>query len=129
MKIVVFGAGSIGSFIGGVLSKNNDVILIGRKPHVNSIKENGLTIQGKTKLNIKLKAEDDIGKTNLSPDLLILTVKSYDTENAIKEAKKIINKNTLVLSFQNGLDNIEKIKKHVNENQILVGITTHGCIF
>jgi len=129
MKIVVFGAGAIGSFIGGVLSKNNDVVLIGRKQHVNSIKEKGLKIQGKTKLNVKIRAEDDIGKIDFSPDILILTVKSYDTENAIKEAKKIINENTLVLSFQNGLDNIEKIKKHVNENQILVGITTHGCIF
>jgi len=129
MKIVVFGAGAIGSFIGGMLSKNNDVALIGRKTHVDSIKKNGLTIEGKTKLNIKIKAEENISNIDFSPDLLILTVKSFDTEDAIKEAKKIIGKNTLVLSFQNGLDNIEKIKKHIDEKQIIVGITTHGCIF
>ena len=129
MNIIIFGAGAIGSFIGGMLSKNNDVALIGRKTHVDSIKKNGLTIEGKTKLNIKIKAEENISNIDFSPDLLILTVKSFDTEDAIKEAKKIIGKNTLVLSFQNGLDNIEKIKKHIDEKQIIVGITTHGCIF
>ena len=129
MNIVVIGAGAIGSFIGGMLSKSNDVILIGRKSHIDSIRENGLNIEGKTKLNIKIRAEENIESIDFSPDLLILTVKSFDTKNAIKQAKKIIDKNTFVLSFQNGLDNIEKIKKHIDEKQIIAGITTHGCIF
>ena len=94
MKIVVIGAGAIGSFIGGMLSKNNDVVLVGRKPHVDSIKKIGLSISGKTKLNIKIRAEENIKNIDFTPDLLILTVKSFDTENAIKEAK-IIDKNTL----------------------------------
>ncbi len=129
MKVVVFGAGAIGSFIGGMLSKNNDVVLIGRKPHIQSIKKSGLIIKGKTRLNIKIRAEENIESIDFLPDLLILTVKSFDTENAIKEAKKAIGKNTLVLSLQNGLDNVEKIRKYVPEKQIIVGITTHGCIF
>jgi len=129
MKIVIMGAGAIGSFFGGMLSKNNDVILIGRKSHVESIKKNGLNIDGKTKINIKIKAEESIEKIGISPDLLILTVKSFDTENAIKDAKNIMGKNTLVLSFQNGLNNIEKIKKYVDGRQVIAGITTNGCIF
>ena len=129
MNIVVFGAGAIGSFIGGVLSKNNSVVLIGRKPHVNTIKKNSLKIKGKTKLNIEINAEESVKDINFQPDLLILTVKSFDTENAIKDAKKIIDKDTVVLSLQNGLDNIDKIKNHVDANQIIVGTTTNGCVF
>ena len=80
-------------------------------------------------MNIRIQAERSIANIHSPPDLFLLTVKSYDTETAIKEAKPIINKKTLVLSIQNGLDNIEKIEKTVSKKQILAGITTHGAVF
>lgn len=129
MNIVVLGAGAIGSLFGGLLSKKNNVLLMGRKMHVQAIKENGLKITGKTQLNVKASAEDSIKKINFSPDILILTVKSYDTENAIKEAKSIIGTNTVVLSLQNGLDNVNKISKIVSRKKIIAGVTTHGAFF
>jgi 2-dehydropantoate 2-reductase len=129
MNIVIIGAGSIGSLFGGLLSKKNNVLLIGRKTHVQAIKENGLKITGKTQLNVRVSAEDSISKIGFSPDLLILTVKSYDTENAVKEAKLTIGKNTVVLSLQNGLDNIDKIEKVASREKIIVGVTTHGAFF
>lgn len=129
MNIVIVGAGAIGSLFGGLLSKRNNVILIGRTPHVRVIKKNGLKITGKTKLNIKISAEDSIKKINFFPELLILTVKSFDTENAIKEAKPLISKDTVVLSLQNGLDNVDKIKKYVDYKKVIAGVTTHGALF
>ncbi len=129
MKIVVLGAGAMGSLFGGLLSKKNDVTLVSRKTHVQTIKKNGLKITGKTKLKVNIVALDSISKIGFSPDLLILTVKSYDTEAAIKEAKSIIGNKTVVLSLQNGLDNIEKIYKTVDERNVVAGITTHGVFF
>ncbi len=129
MKIVVLGAGAIGSLFGGLLSKKNDVTLVSRKTHVQTIKKNGLKITGKTKLKVNIVALDSISKIGFSPDLLILTVKSYDTEAAIKEAKSIIANKTVVLFLQNGLDNIEKICKTVDERNVVAGITTHGVFF
>ena len=111
MNIVVFGAGAMGSLFGGLLSQKHNVILIGRTPHINKIKQKGLTIKGKTQLNLKISAETSVEKIKYPTDLIILTVKSYDTEQSIKQAKKLIGRDTLVLSLQNGLDNIEKIKK------------------
>ena len=129
MNIVIFGAGSIGSLFGGLLSKRNNVVLIGRKSHVQAITKSNLKITGKTKLNVKISAEDSIKKINFLPELLILTVKSFDTENAIKEAKPLIGKGTIVLSLQNGLDNIDKIKKYIDHKKIIIGVTTHGALF
>ena len=128
MNIVIFGAGAIGSFFGALLSKKNNVYLIGRNPHISTIKRKGLTLLGKTQLNVKISAYDSAYDIMLYPDLLILTVKSYDTKNAIHEALSIINDDTIVLSLQNGLDNIDKIKKVVNPHNILCGVTTHGAI-
>jgi len=129
MNIVVLGAGAIGSLFGGLLSKKNNVLLIGRKQHIRAINKNGLKLFGKTNITVKIPATDSINKVTSSPDLLILTVKAYDTETAIKEAKSVINSNTVVLSLQNGLGNIDMIEKVVNSKQVLAGITTHGAVF
>jgi 2-dehydropantoate 2-reductase len=129
MKIIIFGAGAIGSLIGALLSKNNDVLLFGKKAHINEIKSNGIKIKGKTNLHVKINAEYSFDNISFSPDLLILTVKSYDTEIAIKQAKKLIDNETKILSLQNGLDNIEKIAKVVDSEKIFIGTTTHGALF
>jgi 2-dehydropantoate 2-reductase len=129
MKILIMGAGALGSLFGGFLSKNNDVILIGRKPHVEEVKRNGLSIDGITKINLKLNAEHQIQNIDFFPDLVILMVKSYDTKKAINQIKPLINENTFILSLQNGIDNIEKITKVVDSDRILAGITTHGALF
>ncbi len=129
MNIVIFGAGAIGSLFGALLSKGNNVLLIGRKTHVTAIRKNGLIIKGKTHLNVKIMAKSSVDNVSFSPDLLILTVKSYDTETALLQARKIITDNTIVLSLQNGLDNIDKISKFLNPKRIIAGVTTHGAFF
>jgi 2-dehydropantoate 2-reductase len=129
MNIVVFGAGAIGSLLGGLLSKNNNVVLIGRKQHVDKINKDGLKISGLSEFNDKIKAYTDIKKIKFTPDLVLLTVKSYDTENAIKKIKCVIENNTIILSFQNGLNNLDIINQYVSKNQIIFGITTHGSIY
>ena len=129
MNIVVLGAGAIGSLFGALLSKKNNVLLIGRTFHVNAIRKNGLSIGGKTQLNVKISAKDSINSIPFSVDLLIVTVKSYDTKSAIDQAKQIIRDRTVVLSLQNGLDNIKTIEHVVERRQIIAGVTTHGAFF
>jgi len=129
MNIIIFGAGAIGSLFGGLLSKNNNVVLVGRKDHVNFINRKGLKIVGLTKHTARVKAVENLKKIPFNPDIVILSVKAYDTEKAAKTIKKIIDKNTIVISLQNGLDNVEKMQKFIGKEQILVCITTHGSVF
>lgn len=129
MNIVIFGAGAMGSLFGGILAKHNNVFLIGRKRHVEKIRKNGLKVKGKTKLCVRVSASEKVEDILFSPDLVIISVKSYDTEYAVNEIKKIISKNTFVMSLQNGLDNVEKIENIVNKKKLLVCITTHGAVF
>jgi 2-dehydropantoate 2-reductase len=128
MKIVVVGAGAIGSLFGGLLAKRNTVVLVGRVPHITAIQHNGLRLNGKTNVKIKLPAVESIKEVPFSPDLILLTVKSYDTETAIRQTCALICDDTVVVSLQNGLDNIEKIEHIVDKDRILAGITTHGAI-
>jgi len=129
MNIVILGAGAIGSLFGALLSKKNNVVLVGRSSHIKAIRKKGLDIKGKTQLNVKIPSEDSINKVTFLPDILILTVKSYDTNSAISQAKSIIHDDTAVLSLQNGLGNINKIEKVVDRRQIIAGVTTYGAFF
>jgi len=129
MNIVILGAGAIGSLFGALLSKKNNVILVGRNPHITAIRKKGLDIKGKTQLNVKIPSEDSINKVTFLPDILILTVKSYDTDSAISKVKSIIHDDTAVLSLQNGLGNIDKIEKVVDRRQVIAGVTTNGAFF
>lgn len=123
MKFLVFGAGALGSFIGGMLSKKHEVALIGRKGHISTIEEKGLRISGKTKMVARIK------KKMKNPDSLILTVKSYDTGKAIMDALPFIGEETSVLSLQNGIGNEEEIGKIIGMEKVIGGITSHGITY
>lgn len=130
MNIVIFGAGAIGSLFGALLAQKNTVVLVGRQPHIISVQKKGLTITGKTTRTVTMAAIESIKDLPVQADLILLTVKSYDTETASSQLSScIISDEAMVLSLQNGLDNIEKIERFIEKKHILAGITTHGAIF
>jgi 2-dehydropantoate 2-reductase len=130
VKVVVFGAGAVGSWIGALLaSKGHDVTLVGRAEHVAVVRVVGLQVSGKTEVRAtNLKAVTRADEADV-PDLLVLTVKAYDTDTAMRDAAPLVGERTLVLSLQNGLGNVERIAQRVDERRILAGVTTHGVTF
>ena len=128
MNIVIVGAGAIGSLYGALLAKKNTVVLVGRAPHITTIQQKGLTIKGKTRVHVTIPAVTSIGSVTITPDLILLTVKSFDTESASEQVRSIIHDNTMLVSLQNGLDNLEKIERFVDKNHILAGVTMQGAI-
>jgi 2-dehydropantoate 2-reductase len=129
MKILIVGAGAIGSLFGAFLSRTNEVVLLGRRPHISAIEQQGLQISGKTTMSCHVPAVDAVKKIAFSPGIILLTVKSYDTESAVKQIRHLVHAETLVISLQNGLGNIETMERYLQKEQILVGVTTHGVLF
>ncbi len=106
-----------------MLSGRHDVLLIGRKSHVDEIKKNGLEISGKTNFVAHPDAAAAMGRED-EADLVILTVKAYDTEKAVRE---IVDKCPApILSLQNGLKNEDTISKIAGGKRAVGGIITHG---
>jgi 2-dehydropantoate 2-reductase len=128
MNIVIVGAGAIGSLHGGLLAKKSKVVLVGRAPHITAIQKKGLTVKGKTRLSIKIPSVESTKDISIIPDLILLTVKTYDTETASKQILPIIHNQTMVLFLQNGLDNLEKIEQIIEKKHIIAGISTQGAI-
>lgn len=132
MRILIFGAGAMGSFIGGLLAQEHDVTFIGRKPHMQAIRNKGLEITGKTELKLPKKSilayetVEPLKKGCGPPELVLVTVKSYDTLSIIPELKKIIGNDTVLLSLQNGLDNEEQLRASFSGNVVIGSTICHG---
>jgi len=106
MKIAMMGSGGVGGFFGGRLANAGyDVSFIARGAHLKALREQGLTIENAAQGNIqvpKVHATED--PASLGPvDLVILSVKLWDTEAAAQSVKPIVGPDTGVLSLQNGV--------------------------
>ncbi len=123
MRVLIFGAGALGSLIGALLSKRNEVTLVGRREHMSSIQAEGLRISGHTEMlarpSVVERVEDLSGY-----DHVFLTVKSYDTRSAMKSLAKLPGLRTVV-TMQNGLGNLETIGEYANN--VIGGTTSHGA--
>ena len=129
MKIIILGAGAIGSLYGAKLSKLNDVTLVGRQKHVNKINKDGLKIVGIEEDTYKLKATAKIENIE-NNTLILLTTKVHDNKKAIDTIKDLIKKDTIILCMQNGLYSENIVKDIVGDRcLVLRGITNVGTTF
>lgn len=130
MKVVIIGAGAMGSVYGGFLAEaGNEVYFLDVfKEHVDNINKDGLWMEGTSgDRYIKgIKATSNPEEVGIV-DLAIVFVKSTITDIAIKQNQAVIGENTIVLTLQNGLGNIEKLETVVKKEQIISGTTSHGA--
>ena len=107
MKIVVLGAGVLGSIVAGHLARaGEDVTLIARSDRARYLMENGITITGLADFNSPCPIATD-PKELSEADVLILAVKTYDTEAAIASVAHVGFSS--VISVQNGVQTNEKL--------------------
>lgn len=131
LRVLVMGAGSMGSVVGGFLAKaGHAVTLVGRDKHMAAIREQGLGITGIWGEHrvTSLRTQTDV--TGLSKgdfDLILITVKSYDTQAAVEAVQPLVDADTLVCSYQNGLGNAEIIaeavgREHTAGARVIFGV-------
>jgi 2-dehydropantoate 2-reductase len=121
MKICLFGAGSLGTLIGGCLAREHSVTLVGREPHISAIERSGLAIRGA----IETTTFPDAATTPPDrADIAVVTVKSFDTA----EAATALTACSLdgVLSLQNGMGNEETLATALDA-PVLAGTCTYGA--
>ncbi len=123
---LVFGAGALGSFIGGGLSKNTrlSVTLVGRENHTASINRTGLEVtfkSGETETFKRLKAVTKITGVE-KPDVVILSTRVYQNKRALRDITSKFGKEVLILTFQNG-NPLPSISEFVGKSNVIGGTT------
>jgi len=127
--IVIYGAGSIGSTIGGWITPNHsNVYLIARGEHAKAMKEHGLTLSeaGNTKLEtITVNLVNDLKEI---PDakVVVLTVKNYDLEEAAKDISSKLDDEVIIVALQNGVENQHILPNYFSK--VIYGIVGYSAM-
>lgn len=130
MKIAVLGgAGAMGSLYGGRLAEaGHDVTLIDVwQEGVEALNANGLEITDMAgeKHQIDVKASTDPAEVG-PVDLILVFVKGYSTEEAVRDAAPMMGDDTIVLTLQNGPSNVPRIVGIVGEKRVLAGVSVNS---
>jgi 2-dehydropantoate 2-reductase len=110
MRIAVMGAGAVGCYYGGMLSRaGHHVILIGRPQHVEAIRRHGLLMDTTDfRAHVPVRASSEVSDIQ-GASLVLCCIKSNDTENAAAMMAPFVGNDTIVLSLQNGVDNAKRL--------------------
>jgi 2-dehydropantoate 2-reductase len=125
MKIAMMGSGGVGGFFGGRLAHAGyDVSFVARGAHLAAMRERGLLIESQVHGDIrvpKVRATDDPGE--IGPvDVVILSVKLWDTEAAIRQMRPMLKAGTAVLSLQNGVIKDDILRRELGEAPVMGGV-------
>ncbi len=128
MHVLCYGAGAVGSLIGGRLAESGaaSVTLLARRSHVAAIRTWGLTIEGPFGRTVCKGADAITSLDDLAspPDLVILTVKAYQTPDALSDLHDTLRRGTPILTLQNGVGNEELIASAAPEARVIGGAFT-----
>jgi 2-dehydropantoate 2-reductase len=130
MKVLIMGAGALGSILGGFLARaGHAVTLIGRPTHMDVIAARGLRVTGIwgahqiTGMTTVTAADGAVG---VDYDVVFIAVKSYDTAAAVADVAPLLGPDTLVCSYQNGLGNAEAIADAVGAHRVVEAMVIFG---
>jgi 2-dehydropantoate 2-reductase len=120
--VAVVGAGALGCLFGGLLARAGAAVtLIGRPQHVTAIRQHGLRLDSRgTQSLIPVAATEDIAAVR-GAGLVLFCVKSSDTDAAAGAMAPHLGPAAVVISLQNGVDNVERIRALV-PNAVLPGL-------
>ncbi|HEY6241691.1 MAG TPA: 2-dehydropantoate 2-reductase [Burkholderiales bacterium] len=131
MKIAMMGSGGVGGFLGGRLAHAGyNVSFIARGAHLAAMREHGLLIESEAHGDIlipKVRATDDPASLG-SVDLVILSVKLWDTESAIRQIKPLLKPGTGVLSLQNGVIRDDTLRRELGDAAVMGGVCYVGTV-
>jgi 2-dehydropantoate 2-reductase len=128
MRITVMGTGGVGGYFGARLAQGGcDVGFVARGDHLTALRERGLRVESELG-NIHLshvRASDDPVALG-SADFVLICVKLWDTETAVRAVAPIVGPDTAVISFQNGVQKDDVIRRVLGERPVLGGVCYIG---
>jgi 2-dehydropantoate 2-reductase len=123
MRIAIVGAGGVGGYLAARLAAaGQDVALIVRGAHLDALRAQGLTLKsalGDVSVRPRAVGEDPAA---IGPvDLVVFTVKLYDTAMAAEAIRPLVGHKTGVITFQNGVDGPSVLADVLGEEHVIGG--------
>ena len=112
MRFLVVGAGAVGGVVGARLHQHgHDVVLVARGAHRSAIERNGLRFETPEEAAVlRLPVVGDPAELDVQPgDVVLLAVKSHDTEAALERLRRAAPADTPIVCLQNGIENERRV--------------------
>jgi 2-dehydropantoate 2-reductase len=128
VRVLIVGAGAIGSLVGHRLARaGNEVTLVGRQPFVAAVRARGLGLEdsGRVTWAMNARAVTNVPGVADEPfDLVVLTVKAYDTAEAAAQVEPMARRRIPIVVLQNGVGGEEEAVEVLGEATILSAVIT-----
>jgi 2-dehydropantoate 2-reductase len=124
MRIAVMGTGGVGGFFGAKLAQaGHEVAFVARGAHLDAMRRNGLAIETPAGLIRLDKPRVTDAPAEIGPvDIVLFTVKLWDTETAATAIRPLIAGNTGVISLQNGVEKEDVLRRVLGAAHVMGGV-------
>ena len=138
LKVLVFGAGAIGTYFGGSLAlAGQQVVFVERPKAVEELRQRGLRLdltldtQRQTKTSSRVDPASFVIVSTLEDalrygpfDVALFALKSFDTIPALEGIKPFANKMPPILCLSNGVSNESAIADVLGKDKVIYGTVT-----
>lgn len=130
-NVLIAGTGAIGGYFGSFLALNPalNVCFLSRGKALSYYRKHPLRIISNVhkNINVRIKVSGNVTSFRKKFDYILVCTKSKDTESLILEIQKVVNKNTQIVTLQNGLFNYRILKKHIGNVRCLQAVCKIGA--
>lgn len=122
-NVMVVGAGSVGGFFGAHLARQHKQISLLLRPRtLKAVRANGLTVRSAAgTFTVQPPAASDPRELP-RPDLVILSVKAYDLDEAMDQLAPVLTDRTVLLTLQNGVDVEDRLIARLQRDCVVGGV-------
>lgn len=131
MTIVVFGAGGVGTFFGGLLARagRHDVRFIARGAQLEALRTRGIRIDSTTLGTIDVPpVPASASAAEAGPqDLVLVCVKAQQTPEILDEVAPLVGPRTMIVTLQNGVESDDVLAVRFGRERIIPGVVYVGA--
>ena len=128
MRFVIVGAGAVGGYFGAKLARAGaDVFFLARGANLQALREHGFEVKSiRGDFTVRVHASDRASDA-VKADVLVVSVKAYDTRAAVEPCAAILAPDGVALTLQNGLGSIEALSPIVGNGRVIGGVAYVGA--
>ncbi len=122
MRIVVYGAGAVGCFWGGLLARaGHDVRFIARGAQLDALRVAGLRIASEALGDLAITPISAVATAAGGPpaDLVLLSVKTHQTPPVLDDLATVVGDDTAIIPMQNGIDADDLLRARWGDTRVL----------
>jgi 2-dehydropantoate 2-reductase len=124
MKILVMGSGGVGGYFGARLAQGGaDVTFVARSGHAAAMRAQGLVVETPSgPIHLPIVQVVERAADAPVPDVVLLCVKLWDTEDALRQIAPVVGPATCVISLQNGVLKEDALAAAFPRHQLMGGV-------